>query len=410
MANHVNNNAYLVMREAYAQITGREDLDTFSLKDVIDSACDASIDGYKEMFANTLLGKIYKTIAVGNNSEYKGKLSDVFSVTKEEWGGMVEVYDIIPADIQENPAWNAIVSGTTTLNGNKVWLSTTKSQLYGKSVAWSIPVVWTDIQLKEAFLNEEGLMSFYNYLMLTVRNSITKHKEMMLRESLNNFIATKVKYASMSGAEGVHVVDLNKAWCEFNGGTSGETFTVEDFRNSPKALLFAQALQNYIFDDLQEFTTKYNVGGYDRFTAPSDLTFIVNSMWDSDMKRIALADGSWDKSFMEGRNKITLPAWQSASTNDFDDITHIKVKVDYDFNADGSHGATRSEATVDVGHVLGVALDKRCLASVLVDEYVGTERDSIKRLTLNQYEFTSRFLNNLTLNAVIFVANDYVFA
>lgn len=406
----VNNAMIDNFKSAYAQITGKTDLENFSLKDIIDSASDSTVANYKEQLFGVLLGKIYDTIAIGNNTEYRGKLGDTFYVTKERFGACIEVYDIIPPEIMANPAFNTITSGTTKIHDNTVWLPTVKSQLYGKAVSWSIPVAWSDVQLNEAFLSESKLMTFYDYLMLTVRNSIAKHKETLIRESLNNFIATKIKYASVSGAEGIHVVDLNKAFCEFMGGESGTTFTVEDFRNSPKAMLYAQQLINFYFDDMQEFTTSYSVGSYERFTAPNDIKFIVNSLFDSDMKRVALADSSWDKSFMEGKSKITLPCWQDTKSKDFDNLTSINVKIDYDFNADGSHGGTRTEATVSATNVVGVMLDKRCLMHTIVDEYVGTERDNIKRITLNQFEMVDRYLNNLTLNGIIFILSDYTFA
>lgn len=387
----VNNEAFEILKSAFVQATGREDLEITDLQHIVDMGNDPTILQEKAQFGSALFAKIYATKFIGNNTSYSGKLSNVFYTSKEEFGGILEVADIVPPEIKENPSWKALVDGVTVLHDTPISLPQVFASVYGQSTAWALNTAYSDNQLKAAFTDASGMASFYNFADVQVQNSIAKHKEVMIKLSLLNYIAEKVAYANSDDAEGIHVVDLVKAYAEFAGL---ESMTVEEFRQSAKAKLYAMQMIDFYNEAISEYDCQFNTAGRDRFTPEERKVFIVNSLFNSDMKTIALSDSSWDKNFMEGRNRIVLASWQGSKGQDFDVNTHITVK-------------TATGATQEISGVVGVLMDKWSIMHTIVDEYVGTDRDGIKRVTATSYQFTDRYLNNLTLNGIVFTLGDY---
>ena len=52
-------------------------------------------------------------------------------------------------------------------------------------------------------------------------------------------------------------------------------------------------------------------------------------------------------------------------------------------------------------------VDKWAIMHTMVQNRVGRQRDDIKDITLFDYQFTDRYINNLTLPGVIFTVADY---
>lgn len=387
----INNEAFEILKSAFEQATGREDLEITDLQHIVDLGNDPTILQEKAMFGNALFARLYDIMWVGNNESYRGKLEDVFYTNKEEFGAILEVADVVPPEVIANPAFTTLVDGVTVLHDTPIYLPKIYAQVFGQSTSWALNVAYSDKQLAAAFTSASEMASFYNFAQLQVRNSIAKHKETMIKLSLLNFIAEKYQYAQGEAAEGTHVVDLVAEYAKY---ADLDSMTVEEFRQSAKAKLYAQQIINFYWDLMSEWNTQLNTAGRDRFTPEGRRLFLVNSLFDSDMKTIALSDSSWDKAFMEGTQRMTLASWQGTKGLDFDVCTHVNVK-------------SASGTNTEIGNVVGVMLDKWAIMHTIVDEYVGTDRDGIKRVTATSFQFTDRMLNNLTLNGVVFVLGDY---
>lgn len=387
----VNNEYFETLKSVLEQVSGRELPEITDLQGIIDAGNDPTILQEKEQFYKALVNKIVETKFIGNNTQYRGKLEDLFYTDEQEFGAITEIADVVPPEVVSNPSWLAVVDGVTKLHDTPVALAKVYANVYGGSVAAALNITFSDIQSKSAFRDAKGMMKFFDYIKLQVSNALTKHKEALTRLSLLNFIGEKYAYAQSEDAEGVHVVDLVKDYAEFAGLDS---MSVNEYLQSPKALLRGIQMFNFYADAMQEWDCQFNTAGRDRFTPSDRLVFIVNSLFNSTLKTVALSDSSWDKAFMEGRNRVEVASWQGTKGLDFDVMTHITVK-------------TATGETVEIGNCVGVMLDKWAIMRTKVDDYVGADRDDIKRLTTYSYQFTDRSLNNLTLNGLVFVLNDY---
>ena len=387
-----NNNAILTtLTAATNMMLGATAIENMSLQNIVDTGASWDFE-QKDQWAKALTGLIIKDIYP--MTTYENRSNDVFYEDAAMFGAAMRVIDIEMPDVIENRAWEVFTSGTSTIGSNKVYLPIVNQKLYGNSVSWAIPLAFTGTQLNEAFRSETDLLSFYNYLRLVAENSIRYHQHIMQSMNRNNYLAEKIAIPNSKGK--INTVNLVEEYAKHTGAT---TLTAADFLKDANALRYSiKTLKKYrdlMLEMSTLFTTDANSKGkfvaYDRlvFQVLSDFEGLINS---------EVRSNTYHDEFVEMPLHRTVVAWQGltgdSASADFETLSSIEVTT--------ANGATASKSGI-----VGLMCDKWAIMHTIVNHRVGVQRDDIKDVTLNDYQFTDRYINNLSLNGVVFTVEDY---
>lgn len=387
----VNNEMYTTLKSAFEQATGISNIEVTNLQEIIDMGNDPNILLEKDIFVKTLAQIIYKNMYT--DSEYNSRVNDVFYEDSAEYGAIVQTISVELPEVNENPAWKAFESGVTQIGSNTVYLPIVHTQFYGKTDTWSIPITFSDVQLRTAFTSESKMAEFYSYVNLAVRNSVKKHREVMASLNRNNFIAEKISYSKKGEAKGIHVINLVKEYCDFTGTTE---MTVNDFRKNADALRYAIKLLKLYKGYVTDMSTLFNTAQYNKFVPEERFVAQVLTTFESDIETVAMSQTYHDE-FVTLPLHRSVPSWQGLTVSDkldFNSVSTINIEV----ASDGT--------SVNQSGVVALFVDKWAIMHTIVESYVGFQHDDIKRLNLYDYQFTDRYMNNLTLNGLVFTLED----
>lgn len=390
MANN-NNQTYTTLRQVYAQKTGISDIDSIDLQGIIDAGKTwNSIE--KEQFLNSLSAAYMETIYL--DAAYYDRYNDVFFENSKRFGAITRAISIEMPEVIENRAWDAIVSGTTTIGSNVVYLPIVNENLFATTASWSVPIAYTGTQLDQAFSSVDGLIEFESYLNLVTQNSIRSHRAYMNGINRNNYIAEKLALQSTQPKK-KHVINLVKEWCDYSGT---ESMTTAEFLRNQSALRYSmKVLKKYkslMMDNTVLFTSNADSRG--KFVNEDRFVFQILSDFEG-----LLESELYSQTFHEEFVKLPLyrdvPSWQ-ALTND-DNVADFATLSSIDVT-------TASGSEISQSGIVGLMCDKWAIMHTNVKNRVGVQRDDIKDITLNDFQFTDKYMNNLTLNGCVFVLQD----
>ena len=227
---------------------------------------------------------------------------------------------------------------------------------------------------------------------MCVDNAIVIHLENMNNASRNDFIAEKVNYATTQGATGVHVINLVEEYQKSQAEPAD--MTAEAYLNSTDALLNGiEVLMNHI-DLLRKPTRIYNTEQKLRFTPDERLVVQVLSQYENRLNVVGRSNIYHDELVaLPGHEKI--PYWQAPGlVNAFADVANINVK-------------TASGDSVDVDGVVAFVADKWSILHTIRNKRVASTYFDPEDLTQYYNQFRDQYMNNLTMNAIVFVVQDY---
>lgn len=388
-----NNQITTTLNEAYKEALGSEALDTVTLKDIIDNG-GVSPDS-REAFTKALLNVLIKNWYT--DTSYRSQYDDPFYEDKEKFGALTQVISIDVPAVTESHAWTEYTSGTTTVGEYTVYLPVVDTQIYGKSNSWALPITITDNQWNTAFKNETELAGFTSYVWLCVDNALVCHIEAMNSMNRNNFIAEKIHYQGSQNAVGVHAINLVEAYAKFKDPTTD--LSVDKFRQTPAALRYASEQIALYAGYMQKMTTLFNTSGKKRFTPKDRLVCEILTQFEKDCEYNMEAD-TFHNDLVALPGHRSVPSWQAlidathASDIDFSVVSSIKVK-------------TASNDTVSQSGIVALLVDKWAIAHTFIDQYLASQRFDINRLTHYEYQYADRYLNNLTMNGLVFYLADY---
>lgn len=389
MAN--NNEMYVTLISATNQMLGTSAIENLGLQGIVDIGKTWDFS-QKDQWAKALTGKYVETIFT--DSEYRDKQNDVFFENSAEFGAITEIIGIEMPEVVDNPAWINVTSGTTQIGSNTVYLPVVNAQLYGSTNSWSIPIAFTGTQLNEAFNSVEGLMKFDAYVRLMAQNSANYHLAIMNGINRNNYISEKLNAGNSAGK--INVVNLVAEYAKYKGVSS---MTAKAFLADVNGLRYSTRVFKKYKSLMQEmstlFTTLSNSKG--KFVPYDRLVFQILADFEG-LITTELYSGTYHDEFVEMPLYRNVTAWQGLTganvSADFETLSSIDVT-----NANGD--------TVKKSGIVGFMVDKWAIMHTIVRHRVGYQRDDIKDITLNDYQFTDRYINNLTLNGVVFTVEDY---
>ena len=386
-----NNQCATVINSAVAQALGAP-IQQLTLQDIIDTGNDSTIIGTRDNFTKALISQI--TTRYFTDSSYRSEYKDEFFVDSSEWGAIISAISIDMPVAEESHAWQDFTTPDKTVGTYKVYIPVVNEQLFGKSNSWEINITITDEQWDTAFKSAEELANFVNYIFIVVDNSVMVHREEMNMMNRNNFIAEKIAYSKAHVGEGIHVVNLVEMYAKLTGKTA---LTVNEFLTDEKALRFAVGKIKLFSKYMQKINTQFNTAGRSRFT-PSD-RMVVQILTDfmTAIETVSLST-AFNANFVNISDYSTVPYWQSTNKFDFGSVSSINVKIASDGTA------------VEQTGIVAFMCDKWAIRHTIKKHRVAVHRADPEELTTYFNQSRDMYINDLTMNAIVFVVTDYTAA
>lgn len=389
-----NNNAiYSLMATALANMKGGADIVTESLADFVDggTAYSAIEELGKDNFYKALIAAGVKNIFT--DPAFIDSYEDPFYLDSREFGAIVQMIHAEAPAVQASHAWNTFISGTTALGTYTIFTCIVEAQLYGLSASYELPVALNDEQMKDCFESEDALGDFTAYIMVTVKNALKLHRKDQSSMNRANWIGEKIFYAGSDGATGIHKINLLDLYRAETGDTS--ITTAAAFNSTNACLRFAAAAMDEYMGYLQEQTKLFNVGGKTRFTPRNRIVCQVNAKWEKKVESVSYSD-AYNIDYVRLPYYQPVSCWQGMGKSAaWDDVTAIDVTT-----AEGHE--------VKQGGIVAIMVDRMAIAHTIRSERVAVTRFDPEAVTQYYYQFRDQYMNDLTLNGIVFTVEDYV--
>ena len=232
---------------------------------------------------------------------------------------------------------------------------------------------------------------------MMVDNALVVHLENMSNMNRNNFIIEKYKAATaISPEDGVHVVDLLGGFVAAHGDATKD-FSVADFLDSQEALIYAAEQIALYSDYIGRMSTMFNIGNKARFTPDDRKVLQVLSAFEKRMQFHALSDVYHDELVaLPGHQSVAY--WQGfGNGGTWSEVSKIIGKPT---------SYTEGDATT-VSNVVAFLADKWSVMHTIIEHRVAAKVFEPEDIVQYYYQFTDRYLNDLTQNAIVFVLTPY---
>ena len=387
-----NNQINTILNEVYKEITGQEASKPITAKDIVDTGNDANvIITSKEQFTKALINRI--AMNMFTDTAYEGD-DDEFWVDSSEYGAIVQIISVQAPEVQESHAWRDISSGVTTAGQYTLFTPIINAQLFGRSVSWELPICITNEQWDTAVTNAEELMRLVNYVFLSVDSKIKMHLESLNMTNRNNFIAEKIDYATKNATKTNHVINLVK---KYHDEVDSTITTADAFLKSADALRYATKELSLYMDYMRKPTTLFNTSEEVKFVPKERMVCEILSEFKKTIDSVALST-TFNDNYVALPYHKDVPFWQTpqASAGEqltFDAVSHINVQIS-------------ENTTIEKSGIVAFICDKWAIMHTLIKHRVASTYFDPEAVTQYYYQFNDRYINNLSLNAVVFTLED----
>ena len=385
-----NTQIQTLVNSAYKQMTGKETMTTEDLSAFSDSG-NSDLTALRETFTGKLLATVAKNWYT--DSSYRSSYRDVFFEDASRFGAITQAISVSVPEVKENSAWKGFQSGTSTIGQYTVYLPVVDSKYYVKSESWALPITITGEQWDTAFRSETDLYDFVGYIFMCVDNALVQHMEDLNNANRNHFLAEKIN-ASNNSVPGIHVVDLVSAYVA-DAGISTD-FSVAQFLNSENALRYAIEQIGLYIGYMKKQTALFNTEGKVRFVPEERLVVQLLGFFTKRLDTVARSQ-TFHNDLVALPLYDEVPAWQNMNSLSFDNLSKINIKLS-------------NTVTVEQSGIVGLICDKWAIVHTQKSQRVATQRFDIEDLTLYEYQYRDQYMNNLTMNAVVFLLKDHTAA
>ena len=387
-----NNQINTILNEVYKEITGQEASKPITAKDIVDTGNDANVIlTSKEQFTKALINRI--AMNMFTDTAYEGD-DDEFWVDSSEYGAIVQIISVQAPEVQESHAWRDISSGVTTAGQYTLFTPIINAQLFGRSVSWELPICITNEQWDTAVTNEEELMRLVNYVFLSVDSKIKMHLESLNMTNRNNFIAEKIDYATKNATKTNHVINLVK---KYHDEVDSTITTADAFLKNADALRYATKELSLYMDYMRKPTTLFNTSDEVKFVPKERMVCEILSEFKKTIDSVALST-TFNDNYVALPYHKDVPFWQTpqASAGEqltFDAVSRINVQIS-------------ENTTIEKSGIVAFICDKWAIMHTLIKHRVASTYFDPEAVTQYYYQFNDRYINNLSLNAVVFTLED----
>ena len=387
-----NNQINTILNEVYKEITGQAVSTPITAKDIVDTGNDANVIlTSKEQFTKALINRI--AMNMFTDTAYEGD-DDEFWVDSSEYGAIVQIISVQAPEVQESHAWRDISSGVTTAGQYTLFTPIINAQLFGRSVSWELPICITNEQWDTAVTNADELMRLVNYVFLSVDSKIKMHLESLNMTNRNNFMAEKIDYAIKNATKTNHVINLVK---KYHDEVDNTITTADAFLKSADALRYAAKELSLYMDYMRKPTTLFNTSDEVKFVPKERMVCEILSEFKKTIDSVALST-TFNDNYVALPYHKDVPFWQTPQATageqlTFDAVSHINVQIS-------------ENTTIEKSGIVAFICDKWAIMHTLIKHRVASTYFDPEAVTQYYYQFNDRYINNLSLNAIVFTLED----
>lgn len=379
-----------VVNEAYRQFTGTDDVSTtLDLSSFTDDGVK-DVQALRSTFTGKLLGVLTKNFFT--DTSYQSEYTDVFYEDENRFGAIIQNISVTIPEVKDNSAWGSFVNGTSKVGQYDVYIPVVDTKYYCKSESWAIPITVTGEQWDTAFKNENELGSFVEYLFMCLQNKILEHRENMNASNRNNFIAEKLHAQADSNVDGIHAVNLVKAYTDDRGITTG--MTVAEFMASKDALKYAIEQIKLYMGYMRKQSVLFNVDSKVRFTPRDRMVVQLLTAFEERLYNVAESD-TFHNDLISLPLHDSVACWQSLADLSFDGVSSINIK-----DASGD--------TIEQAGIVGLICDKWAILHTIRKNRIGHQRFDVENLDLYEHQFRDSYMNDLSMNGLVLYVDDVV--
>ena len=144
-------------------------------------------------------------------------------------------------------------------------------------------------------------------------------------------------------------------------------------------------------------STSFNTEGKKRFTPEDRMVLQVLTAFEERLNTVALSD-TYHDDIVSMPNYQSVAYWQGEGKDSgaftFDELSKIDVKID-------------TNTTVEQSGIVAFLCDKWAILHTIKSRRVAAKVFEPEDLTQYYYQFNDMYMNNLTMNALVFVLKDY---
>lgn len=306
-----------------------------------------------------------------------------------DWGSIIQKITIRPFQAKQQNAWN-VGKDNFTPSLYDIDKPQVVQKFFTDAAAYEFDVTITDKMLTSAFTSVESFGAFIDGIMKALSDSAVIAFNDLSHQCINNFIAEKAK-------AGNGVVNILTAFnAQFNKSYTSLTaaYTDPEFQR-----YFGMTMKN-IIGYMSQPSVLYNVDGIERATARDNMHILIsNDLWNA-YSSYLMADTFWkDLVNLDGfKTFITLQATGTDSVPTIEGNTKINIIP--------ASNASNDNTAVELEGVVAVLADRESMAVGYDDRFSGTDRNNRDRYTNYTEGFTQQWLNDLSENGVIIIANN----
>lgn len=265
------------------------------------------------------------------------------------------------------------------------------TKFYNQRVTFEIDMSFTEKQVKSSFSNVTQLNAFLSMIRTSIENSMTVKTDGLIMRTINNMIAETLydEYSGgvYTGGSGVRAVNLLYLYNQTV--SAGDALTASEFMTSPAAIRFSISIfKNYI-DRLRVMSTRFNVGGQERFT-PTDRLNVVMLSEFKNAADVFLQSGTFNDQYTALPESETVVYWQGSGL-DYGFASTSKIDI-----------TTPDNHTVTTTGILGVMFDRDALGVSNLDKRVTSQYNAKAEFFNEFWKFECGAFNDLNENFVVF--------
>ena len=338
-------------------------------------------------YVKSLVNHIGRVIFV--DRAYSGSVPSVL-MDSWEFGSVLEKIscDLPNADV--NRSWE-LINGKS-YDPNVFYKPSVSVKFYNSKTTFEIPMSFTEMQVKESFSNAEQLNGFLTMLYNSVEKAMTIKLDALIMRTINNMIGETVHHeipesANYSTTSTTKAVNLLKLYND----SHETTITADKCLDNPDFIRYATYIISVYSERITKISTRFNIGGKDRFT-PKD---VLRCVLLSDFKKaseVFLKSDLYNEQYATLPESDSVPYWQgSGETYAFNDITKIHIQL-----------ASDNTTEVLMKGILGVMFDKDALGVSNLNRRVTTNYNPKAEFYTNFYKFEAGYFNDMNENFVVF--------
>lgn len=376
---------YELLNELTLEVTGKEDLVTNDLSNVVDvgtAIFDAtSVDNY----VKSLINKVGKFVAVSR--PYKPPYPNIKRESWEYGSVLQKVRCALPV-AEANPSWQ--LTPGEAANQFLFTPPSVSTQFWNSKTTYDISMSFTEMQIKESFHSRSELMAFIGMVENAISTSKTIKEKALAEQAIVNFMGEKI-YA---GNGLVHLVtDYNNA---YNPTTP---MTAATALYDPGFLRFASVQFMLYKNRLRDASNVFNLGTVPTFTPEEFLHVVVNDQFAKSVEAYMTAD-TYHDAMVALPNYDTVNFWQSLR----DEPGGLGVKTYYDFNTTSAIDITTSSGhDVAKAGIVAIMFDRDAIMLANENDRVTTAYNAKQEYVNNFYKFDVSLFNDLNENGIVFI-------